>query len=501
MDDVKNSVGAATENTAEAKDAREASSSAESTVGANLKEIDALLHKFWEDSITPTVYKLWFENLVLQEMNEENAVFCIDNDFKRDILQKKHTETIKLALEHVFGFSMEVIVLSTENNKREEIPQSYYIPQVHPTREDEEGDKKRAAIESNSIISKYTFENFVIGESNKFAQAACWAVATSYSSSLQHKEEDERDSTAFIYNPLFIYGPSGIGKTHLLYAITNEIKKSNRNVRIVYKKCEDFTNEMVYALKNASMPAFREKYRSADILLIDDVQFIARKEAIQEEFFHTFSALYENEKQIILTSDRPPKDIKPLEDRLRTRFEWGLIADIQPPSAELRAAIIRKKAEFFNLRMTETSIDYLTESLQENIRQIEGAMKKLSAMASIQSQQPDMDMCRHVVGDMVSSEEPASMKVERILRIVSETYNVPVEEIKGKKRNANIAAARHMCVFLIRELTPLSLQDIGDLFDRDHTTIYSSLEKIEKERIENKSTESLIKELKEKIKE
>ena len=467
----------------------------------NLKEIDALLHTFWEKHITPLVYKLWFENLKLQEMNEENAVFSIDNDFKRSILQTKHVDTIQLALQHVFGFSLEVIILSTENDKKEEIPQSFYVPHNLPRKEDEKSAKKRADIEGNSIISKYTFDNFVIGESNKFAQAACWAVATSFSSSLQHKEEDEKDSTAFIYNPLFIYGPSGIGKTHLLYAITNEIKKSNQNVRIVYKKCEDFTNEMVAALKNSTMPAFREKYRSADILLIDDVQFIARKEAIQEEFFHTFSALYENEKQIILTSDRPPKDIKPLEERLRTRFEWGLIADIQPPSAELRAAIIRKKAESFNLRMTETSIDYLTDSLKKNIRQIEGAMKRLSALASIQSQQPDMDMCRHVVGDMITGEEPVSLKVERIIRIVAETYNLSVEDIKGKKRNANIAAARHMCVYLIRELTPLSLQDIGNYFDRDHTTIYNSIEKIEKERVENKSTESLIKELTEKIKE
>ena len=473
----------------------------EGMVEASLKEIDALLHKFWEDHITPTVYKVWFKDLTLQEMNEENAVFSINNDLKKQILQAKHIDVIKLALESVIGFPLEVIVLSTENNKKEEIPQSYYIPHTREVKEDEASARKRADIEGNSIISKYTFDNFVIGESNKFAQAACWAVATSYSSSLQHKEEDERDSTAFIYNPLFIYGPSGIGKTHLLYAITNEIKKSNRNVRIVYKKCEDFTNEMVYALKSSTMPAFREKYRSADILLIDDVQFIARKEAIQEEFFHTFSALYENEKQIILTSDRPPKDIKPLEDRLRTRFEWGLIADIQPPSAELRAAIIRKKAETYNLSMTETSIDYLTDSLQKNIRQIEGAMKRLSALASIQSQQPNMDMCRHVVGDMVSGEEPTSLTVERIVRTVAETYDLSVEDIKGKKRNANIAAARHMCVYLIRELTSLSLQDIGNYFDRDHTTMYSSIEKIEKEKSENKSTESLIKELIEKIKE
>ncbi|MBP3436443.1 MAG: chromosomal replication initiator protein DnaA [Clostridia bacterium] len=468
----------------------------------NLAEIDALMHGFWRETLSPTVFKLWFQDLILQDMNEESAVFSINNDFKRDILQNKHVAVIKLALEHVCGFPMEVFILSSENNKQEDIPQSFYVHRGSSYTDEEKAEKTertRSEIEGNAIISRYTFENFIIGESNKFAQAACYAVATSYSSSLQRKGEQGSDDS-FIYNPLFIYGPSGIGKTHLLYAITNEIKKSNSNVKIVYKTCEDFTNEMVSALKNANMPAFREKYRSADIFLIDDVQFLAHKEAIQDEFFHTFSTLYENEKQIILTSDRPPKDIKPLVERLRTRFEWGLIADIQPPSAELRAAIIRKKAEGYNLSMTQTSIDYLSENLNKNIRQIEGAMKKLSALAAIRAQQPDLDMCRHVVGDMVSGEEPVPLTIERIVRIVSEYYDISAEDIKGKKRSANIVAARHMCIYLIRELTTLSLQDIGEYFDRDHTTVIYSIEKIENEMADNKSTESLIKELIEKIK-
>lgn len=478
-----------------------------------LNDLNQLFLRNLETKYVRTVFDLWFRDLVLEKMDDKNAVFSINSDFKRDVLDKKYKTVIKDAMEEVIGFPIAVSFTSTEHGetaidrylrqKEEEAKKEAEKP-VEPIQSEDE--KFKQAIEGHSLVEEYTFGNFVVGESNKFAHAACWAVAacpslgpstgTRYSGSANAGPDDP----IFTYNPLFIHGPSGLGKTHLLYAITNEIKKKKSNVKIVYKKCEDFTNEMIGAIKSGTMPAFREKYRSSDVLLIDDIQFIAGKESTQEEFFHTFTALYESEKQIILTSDRPPKDISPLEDRLRTRFEWGLIADIQPPSEELRAAIIRQKAESMHVTVPEDAIAFLTESLQKDIRQIEGAIKKIAAISSITSTPINIDMCRRAIGDIVSGEEPAPVTVDRILRVVSEKFGVSCADIKGRKRSENIASARHMCVYLIRQLTSLSLMDIGAIFARDHTTTINSIRKIESERGNGSPTDMLINELTEKIK-
>ena len=312
---------------------------------------------------------------------------------------------------------------------------------------------------------EYTFENFIVGNSNKFAHAACLAVA---------------DRPAQSYNPLFIYGPSGLGKTHLLYAITNELKKKNENIKVIYIKGEDFTNQMIDSLSRQAMPEFRNKYRSCDVLLIDDIQFIAGKTSTQEEFFYTFNALYEDSKQIILTSDRPPREIKTLEDRLKTRFEWGLIADIQPPDLELRTAIIKKKAAQFDVSVPDDVLSFLAENLRSNIRQIEGAIKKLGAMSYLSNREITMDVARECIADLLGGEEPVSVTVDKIFAAVQKKYGIKREELVSARRTKEIATARHIAIFMIRTITEMSLQNIGKIFGRDHSTVMSSLDYVDK---------------------
>ena len=318
--------------------------------------------------------------------------------------------------------------------------------------------------EKKSLLDEYTFDNFIEGESNKFAKAVCFAVANGMS-------EDS--------NPLFLYGNSGLGKTHLLYAIMNHMKKKDPNIKIVYKKSETFINELINAISNHSTAEFKEKYRSADVLMIDDIQFIAGKESTQEEFFHTFSALYESEKLIILTSDRPPKEINPLMERLRTRFEWGLIADIQPPSFELRIAIIKKKSEDMGLTIPSHLIDYLAERLNNNIRQIEGILKKLYAISSFSGIEISKETIDNVISIVDPGNIPNDAMVEKILKQVSKKHGISVEDIKSKKKTDSIATARHISIYIIRKLTDLSLKEIGKVFGRDHSTVISSINKVE----------------------
>ena len=332
---------------------------------------------------------------------------------------------------------------------------------------------------------EYTFENFIVGASNKFAHAACIAVA---------------DRPAQAYNPLFIYGPSGLGKTHLLYAITNELKKKIHNIRVIYIKGEDFTNQMIDSMSRQAMTEFRDKYRSCDVLLIDDIHFIAGKTSTQEEFFNTFNALHEAGKQIIMTSDRPPREIKTLEERLRTRFEWGLIADIQPPDLELRTAIIKKKAEVFNVSIPEDVLTFLAENLRSNIRQIEGAIKKLGAKSFLTGRLVTMELARSCISELLGGAEPVTVTVDKIFAAVYKKYNIKKEEIVSSKRTKEIANARHITVYVIRQITDMSLPNIGKIIERDHTTVLSSLDTIEKRMVQNPvfrtELEEMIKEIK-----
>ena len=414
------------------------------------------------------------------------------------IISTKYKDIREDALETVIGFPVEIdITFPPENAENslhiEDVDVSEdYDPEVYKI----ESEKRKREInrflndENNppnkSLLREYTFDNFIEGESNKFVKAACLAVS--------------KDPT--YYNPLFIHGHSGLGKTHLLYAVINDLKQNHPHLKIVYKKCEDFMNELIESISKAETAAFKEKYRTADVLLIDDIQFIAGKVSTQEEFFHTFSSLYEADKQIILTSDRPPKDIKPLEDRLRSRFEGGLIAEVSPPSFELRTAIIKKKASLMNLLISNELVDYMAERLQKNIRQIEGVLKRLYALYSLSSTPVTKESVDQAISYIDPGNIPVGAMVEKILSLVSKHYGVSIDDIKSRKKTENIANARHTCIYIMKNMTTLTLKEIGShVGNRDHATILASINKIEMNIKTKKGTGSeinkLIKEIKE----
>ncbi|MEG2144771.1 MAG: chromosomal replication initiator protein DnaA, partial [Oscillospiraceae bacterium] len=324
--------------------------------------------------------------------------------------------------------------------------------------------------EENKILSQngeysYTFDNFIVGSSNKFAHAASLAVA---------------EAPAAAYNPLFIHGGSGLGKTHLLCAICNEIEKNNPASNILYVKSEGFTNELIDSLSKNKMAEFRDKYRPVDVLLMDDIQFIGGKDSTQEEFFHTFNTLYEAGKQIVVTSDRPPKEIKTLEDRLRTRFESGLIADIQPPDYETRVAIIKRKAELLELELSPDVIDYIASKLKTNIRQLEGTVKKIKANKLLAGMTPTIVSAQNAIRDILNDSQPISVVIERIIAEVARFYEVSPSDVKSNKRAAQISLARQASMYIIREITGISMASIGDEFGgRDHSTVVYALKQVD----------------------
>ena len=414
----------------------------------------------------PSIFKLWFGDFKLVSLDEHGAVFTTPTSLRKKMISV-HLDLIKSTLSDLMGFEMEVEIRSEDDNnsfsdrKEEQIIET--PPEVLKKAEDKENEFSQIINSDNpSVLDEYTFDTFVEGSSNTFARAACYAVA---------KEP-------CTYNPLFIHGQSGLGKTHLLYAIINDIKKNNPDLKIVYKKSESFINELVSAIQNGSTAAFKNKYRSADVLLIDDIQFIAGKESTQEEFFHTFSVLYEADKQIILTSDRPPKDINPLEDRLRTRFEGGLIADVQPPNFELRMAIITKKSETMELDIDKELIVYLAERLQKDVRQIEGVLKRIKAVTSLSGQRVTKDLVDQAISVIDPGNIPTDAMIERILKVVCRHYGISEENIKSKNRTDSVANARHTAIYIIKELTDLTLNEIGQIFGRNHATVIASINKV-----------------------
>lgn len=437
------------------------------------------------------IFKLWFEDFKLKSLSEEKAVFSTSTPVRRKILLGKYKDIIKEVLEEAIGFEVE-IEIETLNDTNEIFKKPLIEPPL-PDRDDPESQKRKKVIDDflkepseNNIIKEYTFDNFIEGASNKFAKNACYAVAQTPSA---------------IYNPLFIYGNSGLGKTHLLYAIINHIKEHHPKLKIVYKKSEDFINELISSIKEGDTQNFKDKYRKADVLLIDDIQFLSGKESTQEEFFHTFSALYESEKQIIITSDRPPKEIKPLDDRLRTRFEGSLLADIQKPSFELRTAIIRKKADSMGLLISNELVDYMAERLNHDIRQIEGVLKRLYAVFSLTGNGVTRESIDQIISVIDPGNIPTDALVEKIINVVSKNSGVPVDSIKSKRRMENIVKARQLCIYIIKEMTDLSYKAIGDVFGGIHHSsamaAYTKVDEGIKSKIDMRSTvQKIMKEIK-----
>jgi len=422
-------------------------------------------------------YSLWFKDLRLAYVDLERAFLLTDSQLKRDSINSRFADKLSAIFTDVLGDPISVTVFLDKDGSFD--PEDI----LHPR--EKEKDPVTAPAEAiqppREFNREYTFENFIVGSSNKFVYAAATAVA---------------NNPYGAYNPLFIYGPSGLGKTHLMYAITNELMKKNPNIKIIYVKGEQFTNQLVDSISRKSTNEFREKYRKADVLLIDDIQFIAGKEATQEEFFHTFNALHEDHKQIILSSDRPPHEIRTLEDRLRTRFEWGLIADIQPPDFELRLAILKNKAEQAGLDIPKEALTYIADNLQDNIRLLEGVIKKMGAMQLLSGTPITYELAQKIVDEIggikqISDDE----KLKRIVAVVAKKYGISTSDIMGTKRNKEISFPRHIAIYLARKTTAMSLPQIGKFFSRDHTTVMSSINAIEGEIKRSPNLEFELKEL------
>lgn len=450
-----------------------------------IREVWNLVKASFYSTLAESTVNLWFGEVEVLSFEEKESEFTltlgIPSEFKFKIIQDKYIDRIRSEFCRLLGFDVHVHLTFTGSAVSADQVKSNIIGMPHtPSRTN--------FVQEESPLPdynfEYTFDNFIVGSTNKFAQAACVAVA---------------NNPATNYNPLFIYGNSGLGKTHLMYATINRMKQNNPNIRIIYTKGEDFTNQMISCLANKTMEDFRNKYRKCDVLLIDDIQFIAGKISTQEEFFHTFNDLYERKKQIVLTSDRPPREIKTLEDRLVSRFEWGLIADITPPDLELRIAIIKKKAEQVNVAIPDEVLTFLGENLRSNIRQLEGAIKKLGALSFLSGKQITMELAHECIAELLGGAEPVSVTVDRIFTAVENKYGISKEVVTGNKRNKEIANARHVSVYLIRELTEMSFPSIAKIFDRDHSTIISSYNLIASKVLRDPSLSIEINELKKEI--
>lgn len=429
----------------------------------DINDIWEMVKEAFKENLAQSVIDLWFGQLKIVSYEDNCITFSTDSEFKYKIILEKYLGMIKEQFSRLLGFDVNVDIIL----EKKDFSTTTGSNNNNITTAANDDTKIPGALPPNYNF-EYTFDNFIVGNSNKFAHAACTAVAA---------------RPAMDYNPLFIYGPSGLGKTHLMSAVVNEIKRKKPNIRVVYIKGDEFTNQLIDSLSRQEMSKFRERYRNCDILLIDDIQFIAGKNSTQEEFFHTFNSLYEEHKQIILSSDRPPKDIQTLEERLKTRFEWGLIADIQPPDLELRVAIIKKKAEQVSIDIPDDVLTFLAENLRSNIRQIEGAIKKLSALSFLSGKSISMELARSCLSELLGGAEPVNVTVDKIYTCVYKKYNIKKEDILSSKRTKEIAFARHVTIYLIRQITEMSLPNIGKIFGRDHTTILSSCETVEKKKI------------------
>lgn len=416
-----------------------------------------------KEEFSETTVGLWFGSATIGSLDGDSVTIVAEDDFKKSIIEKKYLPVLERMFEELLGFKVEVRVDSATGDSDARSEERLFVTSAPPARPDPAAQEKPAA--GPNLRSEYTFDNFVVGSSNQLAQAAAYAVA-------QHPAE--------LYNPLFLFGPSGLGKTHLLFAIMNEVRKLHPNFNILYVTSEEFTNELIDALalrQNRNL-AFKEKYRNVDMLLVDDVHFIAGKYSVQEEFFHTFNALYNEKKQIILTSDRPPRDISYLESRLQTRFESGLMADIQPPDTELRAAIFKMKTQLLGIRLDNEVLTYLSENITNNVRQIEGALKRLRAQSFITGEPISKAMAADVLKDFFTTDGAERVTIEKVFSFVSLRYGFSTEDIRGKKRTSDIVYVRHIAMYLCTEYTGLSLKAIGRQFGRDHSTVINARDNV-----------------------
>lgn len=420
--------------------------------------MDSNLDNIWGEvldiikvELTEVSFNTWLKTVNPIAITEDRIILAAPNEFTKGILEGRYFNLIKNAVaqatekDYIIQFTIPGDEISMNLGQSVSMENLEY--------------NQRA-----QLNPKYTFDSFVIGNSNRFAHAASLAVA---------------EAPAQAYNPLFIYGGVGLGKTHLMHAIGHYILNQNSETKVVYVSSEKFTNELINSIRDDRNNEFRNKYRNVDVLLVDDIQFIAGKESTQEEFFHTFNALHEANKQIIISSDRPPKEIPTLEDRLRSRFEWGLIADIQPPDLETRIAILKKKAKVENINISNDVMHYIATKIQSNIRELEGALIRVVAYSSLTNKEVTVELAEEALKDIISDNKPREITPDLIKEIVGKEYNMKMDDFVSKKRTRAIAYPRQIAMYLTRELTDLSLPKIGEEFGgRDHTTVLHAHEKI-----------------------
>jgi chromosomal replication initiator protein len=446
-----------------------------------MKFSDEELEHIWQETLNQIKEKLynpsfntWFSGT--QPVNltgDGQLIIKVPDDFIKDWIESRYQNLIEEIICELTSNRYKPVFLTPEELK------------------DQIGEKGSGNMNNktnhNGLNPKYSFDTFVVGNSNRFAHAASLAVA---------------EAPAKAYNPLFIYGDVGLGKTHLMQAIAHFILNHTPESKVVYVSSETFTNELINAIKDDTTVAFRNKYRTIDVLLVDDIQFLAGKERTQEEFFHTFNALHETTRQLVISSDRPPKEIPTLEERLRSRFEWGLIADMQQPDLETRIAILRKKADLEKLEIPNEVIIYIANKIQSNIRELEGALIKVIAHSSLVNKEIDTELAQEVLKDLLNKDgrQKKEINIELIKKIVTNYYNLNPEDMNAKKRTQNIAFPRQIAMYLSRELTDFSLPLIGEEFGgRDHTTVLHAYNKIEKKYQEETNFQNIIDNLIEKI--
>lgn len=426
---------------------------------------DGVLDYFQKSDISQIAYDVYIKCMEPHTIEGGEMVVYVKNEWMKKIILEMYGEQLLEALRVTLGIPLGLRILT-----RESAP-------------DDTGSAVTLPIQGNGFPTaaadeEYSFENFVVGSSNKFAHAASQAVAS---------------KPAGLYNPLFIYGGSGLGKTHLLCAICKEIQKNNPRAKILYTKGETMTNELIEAIQNGTTPEFRAKYRQVDVLLVDDIQFIGGKVSTQEEFFHTFDNLHSNGKQIVLTSDRPPREIATLEERLQSRFVMGLTADIQPPDLETRIAIIRRKAQMLDLPLSDELAGYIANQLKSNVRQLEGVVKRMRAQYLLNNEEPNLIAAQNAIRDIRNDNQPVPITVERIINEVARTMNVNPEDIRSNKQSAPISKARQVAAYVVRSITNLPMKSIGEEFGgRDHTTIVYAVQKVEKQMEKDASYKNMV---------
>jgi len=433
-------------------------------------ELNELLTKAKEllkDETTKISYETWIKNLEIQSAENGNIVLVASSSFQKEAIYSRYRDLLTNTFNFITNRDCNVSIISKDEIEN-----------------DDSMDSSFNSVYGNSnptLNPKYTFDSFVVGNNNRFAHAAALAVA---------------EAPATSYNPLFLYGGVGLGKTHLMHAVGNSILRKNKNYNILYVTSEKFTNQLINSIKDNSNEQFRNKYRNIDVLLIDDIQFIAGKERVQEEFFHTFNALHESGKQIILSSDRPPKDIQLLEDRLKSRFEWGLIADISNPDYETRLAILRKKAQIDNINIDDEILSNIATKIDTNIRELEGALNKLIAKASLTNSPITVEMAERAINDIIAQQEKV-FSSEFVQETVAKYFNIDAKDLRGSKRSNDVAFPRQIAMYLCRNVAQMSLPQIGkDFGKRDHTTVMHACTKIEQEIKENQNTKLIVESVK-----